>query len=665
MSKPVTAADREAAQTNPLFQRPTGLAVGLAQERLRAGEVGRLAPHYLGPPLASDRVSEAIRRFVQKCYQVTPRIDAPVARYTQVDSAQTLPRPRAGGARALARARRLPRIDRAAARARRASSSTRARPRPTARPARTTSCRASSRTSSRATRRCAATSSRARAAGTATACRSSSRSRRSSASHQGGHRALRRGRVQRQVPRVGAALHRRVERAHRAHRLLDRHRRGLLHARQRLRRVGLVVAQAGLRQGPAGRGPQGRPLLHRAAARRSPRTRWRSATATWSTRACSCASRCSTSPASRCSPGPRCPGRSSRTRRSRSTPRSPTCAPRLGDETLILAEALVERVLGDEARGREPLPGLRPARAALRAALPVHLRLRRARATPCWPATSSRSRTAPASSTPARPSARTTSGSPPTTASRSTTRCAPTAPSTTARARSPACTCATRTPPIVEALRESGRLFRAGEYEHAYPHCWRCDTPLIYYAKPNWYVRTTARQGRAARRQRDDQLAPRAHQARPLRQVAREQRRLGALARALLGHAAADLALRRRRRATWSASARSRRSAERGGTPPDDVHRPYVDEVVLHLRAVRRRDAPRARPDRRLVGLGLHAVRPVARAVRERGRVRAAASRPTTSARRSTRRAAGSTRCSPCRRCCSAAPRTRPASASA
>jgi isoleucyl-tRNA synthetase len=44
---------------------------------------------------------------------------------------------------------------------------------------------------------------------------------------------------------------------------------------------------------------------------------------------------------------------------------------------------------------------------------------------------------------------------------------------------------------IVEALRESGRLFRAGEHEHAYPHCWRCDTALIYYAKTSWYVRTT------------------------------------------------------------------------------------------------------------------------------------------------------------------------------
>jgi isoleucyl-tRNA synthetase len=45
---------------------------------------------------------------------------------------------------------------------------------------------------------------------------------------------------------------------------------------------------------------------------------------------------------------------------------------------------------------------------------------------------------------------------------------------------------------IVVALRESGRLLRAEEYEHAYPHCWRCDTPLIYYAKSSWYVRTTA-----------------------------------------------------------------------------------------------------------------------------------------------------------------------------
>src|SRR5438874_2452054 len=47
-------------------------------------------------------------------------------------------------------------------------------------------------------------------------------------------------------------------------------------------------------------------------------------------------------------------------------------------------------------------------------------------------------------------------------------------------------------PDVVEALRESGRLFRVEEYEHAYPHCWRCGTALLYYAKQSWYVRTTA-----------------------------------------------------------------------------------------------------------------------------------------------------------------------------
>ncbi len=44
---------------------------------------------------------------------------------------------------------------------------------------------------------------------------------------------------------------------------------------------------------------------------------------------------------------------------------------------------------------------------------------------------------------------------------------------------------------IIDALRESGRLFRAETYVHSYPHCWRCGTPLIYYAKSSWYVRTT------------------------------------------------------------------------------------------------------------------------------------------------------------------------------
>ena len=47
-------------------------------------------------------------------------------------------------------------------------------------------------------------------------------------------------------------------------------------------------------------------------------------------------------------------------------------------------------------------------------------------------------------------------------------------------------------PPLVADLRERGLLFREQPYEHAYPHCWRCHTALLYYALPSWYVRTTA-----------------------------------------------------------------------------------------------------------------------------------------------------------------------------
>ncbi|MGI8904315.1 MAG: class I tRNA ligase family protein, partial [Solirubrobacteraceae bacterium] len=45
---------------------------------------------------------------------------------------------------------------------------------------------------------------------------------------------------------------------------------------------------------------------------------------------------------------------------------------------------------------------------------------------------------------------------------------------------------------LVEDLRARGRLLRAESYEHAYPHCWRCGTPLLYYAKPSWYIATSA-----------------------------------------------------------------------------------------------------------------------------------------------------------------------------
>ncbi|HAA79468.1 MAG TPA: hypothetical protein DCE05_04050, partial [Microbacteriaceae bacterium] len=45
--------------------------------------------------------------------------------------------------------------------------------------------------------------------------------------------------------------------------------------------------------------------------------------------------------------------------------------------------------------------------------------------------------------------------------------------------------------PLIKLLRQSHRLFAERSYDHSYPHCWRCRTPLIYKAVSSWFVRVT------------------------------------------------------------------------------------------------------------------------------------------------------------------------------
>ncbi|MEG2624561.1 MAG: class I tRNA ligase family protein, partial [Clostridia bacterium] len=45
---------------------------------------------------------------------------------------------------------------------------------------------------------------------------------------------------------------------------------------------------------------------------------------------------------------------------------------------------------------------------------------------------------------------------------------------------------------VFKNLKERGLLFSAPKFEHSYPFCWRCDTPLLYYARESWYIQMTA-----------------------------------------------------------------------------------------------------------------------------------------------------------------------------
>ena len=200
-------------------------------------------------------------------------------------------------------------------------------------------------------------------------------------------------------------------------------------------------------------------------------------------------------------------------------------------------------------------------------------------------------------------------------------------------------------PAIIADLKERGLLLGVEPYKHTVSLLLALRHAPALLLEVDLVRAHHGDQGRAPGQQRGGDVVSGAHQARALRRVAREQRRLGALARPLLGHAAAGLALRGGPHALRRFGRRAARAGHRAGAGRPRAAPALRRRRRPRLSRVRRRDAARARGHRRVVRLGLDALRAVALPLRERGRLRASASRPISSARPSTRRGAGSTAC--------------------
>jgi isoleucyl-tRNA synthetase len=134
---------------------------------------------------------------------------------------------------------------------------------------------------------------------------------------------------------------------------------------------------------------------------------------------------------------------------------------------------------------------------------------------------------------------------------------------------------------LIDSLAERGLLFREQAYEHAYPHCWRCGTPLLYYATTSWYIGTSAAKEELLANNETIGWHP-------------EHVKHGRFGKWLENNV--DWALSRNRYwgtplPIWRCESEGcdgvtcigskEELVAHGGSVPEDLHRPYIDEVTL------------------------------------------------------------------------------------
>ncbi len=158
-------------------------------------------------------------------------------------------------------------------------------------------------------------------------------------------------------------------------------------------------------------------------------------------------------------------------------------------------------------------------------------------------------------------------------------------------------------------------MFRSGTYTHTYPFCWRCGTPLLYYARPTWYIRTSQYKDRMVKLNNRINWYP-------------SHIKNGRFGNWLENNV--DWALGRERYwgtplPVWECESCHHQIcvgsvaelSELAGRDLSslDLHRPYVDDVHLPCPQCGGDDEARARADRRLVRFGLDAGGPMALSV--------------------------------------------------